>query len=174
MNWPWPKNALKEALHNQERGAQPSKNQSKYGCCNAKRKALQKFTDLGRAQGRRRLSITKNRTCGWSTKPKSSQLRSNRKSHEHAFGTSRLGLTAGTGLASLPYLDNTLKTLRRMSQITCACLSVRCRKLTALIRNISSAVFPHHDPKNVASESIRGLRSNLLFLGPLKAPTSSP
>ena len=75
-----------------------------------------------------------------------------------------LGITAGTGLAFFAeYLDNTLKTPDDVARF----LRMPYLGMIPVIENIENnsitEVFVHNDPKSVASESVRGLRSNLLF-----------
>jgi capsular exopolysaccharide synthesis family protein len=75
-----------------------------------------------------------------------------------------LGLTAGTGLAFFAeYLDNTLKTPDDVTNYLRMPYLGMVPAVAEIDTNAPSAVFLRHDPKTVASESIRGLRSNLLF-----------
>lgn len=75
-----------------------------------------------------------------------------------------LGITAGTGLAFFAeYLDNTLKTPDDVARFLHTPYLGMIPSIDDIKSNSMAEVFVHNDPKSVASESVRGLRSNLLF-----------
>jgi capsular exopolysaccharide synthesis family protein len=75
-----------------------------------------------------------------------------------------LGITAGTGLAFFAeYLDNTLKTPDDVARFLHTPYLGMIPSIVDIASNSMAEVFVHNDPKSVASESVRGLRSNLLF-----------
>ncbi|SFJ86420.1 capsular exopolysaccharide family [Desulfomicrobium apsheronum] len=75
-----------------------------------------------------------------------------------------LGITAGTGLAFFAeYLDNTLKTPEDVARFLHMPYLGMIPSIIDIDNNSMAEVFVHNDPKSVASESVRGLRSNLLF-----------
>jgi len=75
-----------------------------------------------------------------------------------------LGITAGTGLAFFAeYLDNTLKTPDDVARFLHTPYLGMIPSVVDIASNSMAEVFMHNDPKSVASESVRGLRSNLLF-----------
>lgn len=75
-----------------------------------------------------------------------------------------LGLTVGTGLAFFSeYLDNTLKTPDDVVNYLRMPYLGMVPEVDDIDTNSPSAVFLRHGPKTIASESIRGLRSNLFF-----------
>jgi capsular exopolysaccharide synthesis family protein len=75
-----------------------------------------------------------------------------------------LGITAGAGLVFFAeYLDNSLKTPDDVARFLHMPYLGMIPAVEGVETNSRSEVFVHREPKSVASESIRGLRSNLLF-----------
>lgn len=75
-----------------------------------------------------------------------------------------LGITAGAGLAFFAeYLDNSLKTPDDVARFLKMPYLGMIPAVEGIESNSRGEVFVHREPKSIASESIRGLRSNLLF-----------
>jgi len=75
-----------------------------------------------------------------------------------------LGITAGTGLAFFAeYLDNTLKTPDDVARFLHTPYLGMLPSIEDVEKNSMEEIFVHQDPKSVASETVRGLRSNLLL-----------
>lgn len=159
--------SLKEALHNQERGAlNLSKKSIQYGVLQREAESAKEVYDLLVKRFKEATLTEDMKTVNVRVVDKAEVPTTPVKPKKamNMLLALVLGLTAGTGLAFFAeYLDNTLKTPEDVTNYLRMPYLGMVPEVDGIDTNTSSAVFLHHDPKNVASESIRGLRSNLLF-----------